>query len=160
VQEHSLKCELSCDCLRVFGTLRLRVNGWSMLPTLWPGDTIIVSRTGFSQILPGSIALFRRTDRFFVHRILHKDIAKKEILSRGDAMPRPDPPFMSGELVGKVLFIVRNGKQIEPSRHVSLLHRAFAALVRRSTLAARVAVMARRVYQSRRPMEFNAPCQS
>ena len=159
VQEHSLKCELLCDSLRSFGTLRLQVNGWSMLPTIWPGDTVIVSPTNFNQITPGKIALFRRGDRFFVHRVLSKDNIKKEILSRGDAMPRTDPPFVSSELLGEVQFIVRNGKQMEPSRKMSWARRAFAGFMQRSTSAARVAVMARHLYQSRRPREFNHPCQ-
>ncbi|MGE5056948.1 MAG: S24 family peptidase [Acidobacteriota bacterium] len=160
VQEHSLKCELLCDSLRCFGTLRLKVNGWSMLPTVWPGETIIVSSTNFSQITPGQIALFRRGDRFFVHRVLSKDDLKKEILSRGDAMRRTDPPFVSSELLGEVRFIVRNGKQVEASRKMSWGRRAFAGLMQRSTSAARVAVMTHHLYQSCRPREFSHPCQS
>jgi signal peptidase I len=160
VQEHSLKCDLSCDCLRLFGTIRLKVNGWSMLPTIWPGDTVMVSPTNFSQITAGKIALFRRGDRFFVHRVLSKDNVKNEILSRGDAMLRTDPPFVSGELLGEVQLIIRNGKQMKPSRKMSLGHRGFAQVVQRSTWAARVAVMARHLYQSCRPREFSHPCQS
>ena len=159
-QEHSLRCELLCDCLRVFGTVRLKVNGWSMLPTLWPGDIIIVSPTNLSQITVGKIALFRRGDRFFVHRVLSKDNVKKEILSRGDAMPRTDTPFVSSELLGEVEFIIRNGKQMKPSRKMSLGQGAFAQLVQRSTWAARLAIKARRLYQSCRPREFSHPCQS
>lgn len=131
-----------------------------MLPTLWPGDTVIVRPTNFSQITPGKIALFRRGDRFFVHRVLSKDDIQKEILSRGDAMPRTDPPFVSSELLGEVQFIVRNDKPMEPSRKMTWGRRAFAGLIRRSTSAARVAVMARHWYQSRRPREFSHPCQS
>jgi signal peptidase I len=160
VQEQSLKCDLLCDCLRVFGTLRMKVNGWSMLPTLWPGDVIIVSPTNFSQITVGRIALFRHGDRFFVHRVLSKDTVKNEILSRGDAMPRTDPPFGSSELLGEVRLIIRNGKQMEPSRKMSLGHRGIAQVVQRSTSAARLAVMARHLYQSCRPREFSHPCQS
>jgi hypothetical protein len=113
-----------------------------MLPTLWPEDIIIVSPTDFSQITSGNIALFRRGNRFFVHRVLSTDKVKKEILSRGDAMPRTDPPFVSSELLGEVQIIIRNGKQMKPSRNMSLGHRGFAQLVQRSTWAARMAVMA------------------
>jgi hypothetical protein len=52
-QKHSPTCDLVSDSLRLFGTLQLKVIGWSMLPTLWPGDTIVVSTTDFSQIVLG-----------------------------------------------------------------------------------------------------------
>lgn len=154
-REHSLRCELACDALRVFGNLQLKAEGWSMLPGVWPGDTILISATHFSDIAPGEIGMFRRGDRFFAHRVLYRDDFKKEILAQGDAMPQADPPFTHGELLGKVAFIVRNGQWMEPSRKLSLPRRAFAALVRRSTLAARIAVRARHWYQNRGSMESN-----
>jgi len=39
---HALKCDLAADVIRGFGTLRLRVNGFSMLPSIWPGDVVCV----------------------------------------------------------------------------------------------------------------------
>ena len=119
-QKHSPQCELVSDSLRLFGTLQLKVIGWSMLPTVWPGDTIVVSTADFS----------------------------------------PDSPRLDGEQLGKVHFIVRHGKQMEPSRKISCGPRAFAGLMQRSTSAARVAAMARHLYQSCRPRELSHPCQS
>ena len=43
---HELKCDLAADVIRRFGVLRLRVNGFSMLPTIWPGDIACVSQGG------------------------------------------------------------------------------------------------------------------
>ena len=43
-QGHALKCELAAESLRLSGRLRLRVTGWSMLPTICPGDTLIIER--------------------------------------------------------------------------------------------------------------------
>src|SRR6266478_1168478 len=40
---HELKCDLAADVIRRFGVLRLRVNGFSMLPSIWPGDVVSVS---------------------------------------------------------------------------------------------------------------------
>jgi len=40
---HELKIDLAADVICGFGTLRLRVKGFSMLPTIWPGDVVSVS---------------------------------------------------------------------------------------------------------------------
>ena len=56
---HLLKCELAREVLRSSGTLRLRVTGWSMLPTVMPGDTLIVDRAG-GGVSRGDIVLFAR----------------------------------------------------------------------------------------------------
>jgi len=37
----NLKCDLAADVIRRFGALRLRVNGFSMLPSIWPGDIAV-----------------------------------------------------------------------------------------------------------------------
>src|SRR5436305_6849449 len=69
---HSLKCELASESLRLSGNLRLKVSGWSMLPTIWPGDTLVISRLDGGELLQGEIALFQREGRFIVHRVLSK----------------------------------------------------------------------------------------
>ena len=42
--ESTLKCELAAEVLRSFGTLRFAATGWSMLPSVWPGETLVVER--------------------------------------------------------------------------------------------------------------------
>ena len=49
---HELKCDLAADVIRRFGTLRLRVNGFSMLPSIWPGDIACVSRVDSGAYRP------------------------------------------------------------------------------------------------------------
>ena len=135
---HALQCDLAADALRATGKLRLRVNGWSMLPSVWPGDMLLVESAKDGAVREGDIVLFGRDHRLFAHRVL----AKAEggmIATRGDAMPQPDPPTPGHELLGKVAFIARNGKLIEPKKQ-RIPQRAMSALLRRSRLAARVAV--------------------
>jgi signal peptidase I len=139
---HAVKCELAGEVLHSSGSLRLGVTGWSMLPSVWPGDTLVIERANHSAVSEGDIVLFRRDRRLFAHRIVKRNGAagNAEILTRGDALPRPDPPLTGRDLLGKVRFIVRNGKCIEPSRTPRLSQRAVAALVRNSEFAARVVV--------------------
>lgn len=42
--ENAVKCELAAQVLRSFGTLRFVATGWSMLPSLWPGEILVVER--------------------------------------------------------------------------------------------------------------------
>jgi signal peptidase I len=138
---NALKCELAEEVLRSSGSLRLRVTGWSMLPTVMPGDTLLIKRTPGNAVLEGDIVLFGRDRRFFVHRVVAKSLAHNaELVTRGDAMSAPDPPVPESDLLGRVSFILRNGKYIEPSRSLRFSERAVAALVQRSSFAARVVV--------------------
>ena len=139
---HALKCELAGEVLRSSGTLRLQVLGWSMLPSVWPGDTLVIERADSNAVSEGDIVLFGRNRRLFAHRVVAKPgrSGDSQVVTRGDAMPGPDSPVSADELLGKVSGILRNGKRIEPSRSLRLSERAVAALVRSSEIAARVVV--------------------
>jgi Peptidase S24-like len=130
------------------GTLRLRVTGWSMLPTVWPGDTLLIERVNSEVVSEGDIVLFGRDRRLFVHRVVRKITEDSKILTRGDAMPRLDPPVLDRDLMGKVVLIQREGRYIRPKSSLSLSSRAVAAAVRRSETAARV-VVPRRIARNR-----------
>jgi len=147
---HTMKCELAGEVLRSAGTLRLRVTGWSMLPTIVPGDTLIVDRVSDdranhdhagSGISPGDIVLFARDQRLFAHRVV--SVAGGEtnyVITQGDGMPHPDSPVAASELLGRVSFIVRSGRYIEPGSKLGVSRRAVAELVRRFDSAARILV--------------------
>jgi signal peptidase I len=147
-EANALKCELAAEVLRSSGSLRLCVTGWSMLPTVWPGDTLVIERMSNDAASKGEIVLFGRDRRLFAHRVVAKrkphDAA---ILTRGDAMPTADPPVPESDVLGRVSFIVRNGRCIEPSRRMRLSKRAVAAVLRRSSSAARVVVGVRSMLQ-------------
>lgn len=137
---HVLKCELAAEVLRSNEKLRLRVHGWSMLPTVMPGDTLVVESVTGDNIAEGEIVLFQRERRFFIHRVVQRSEDKRELFTRGDAMPQADPPVKGHELLGKVLYIERNGRCLVPSSRLSWHERALAAIVQRSKTAARVVV--------------------
>jgi signal peptidase I len=139
---HALKCELAREVLRTWGKVRLCVTGWSMLPTIWPGDTLLVERADHARVSKGDIVLFGRDHRLFAHRVVAK-AGKSEaawLITRGDGMLRPDPALDGSELLGKVRFVVRDGRRISPGATLNLFERAVSAVVRRSDLAARVVV--------------------
>lgn len=153
---NALKCELAGEVLRSSGTLRLQVTGWSMLPAVMPGDTLVIEHTHSGAVSPGDIVLFGRERRFFVHRVVASSQSQSDaVLTRGDALPATDPPVPASDLLGRVSLILRNGKYIQPRRTLRFSERAVAAVVRRSDFAARVVVKVHGMRaSSRRPSEI------
>lgn len=138
---HATKCELASEVLRENGKLQLQVNGWSMFPAIWPGDTLLVERISSAAVCEGDIVLFERDRRLFAHRVTARDgDGVAMMVTRGDAMPMPDPPIGEDEFLGKIASILRNGKCIAPRRTLGVPERAIAALVQRSEVGARVVV--------------------
>jgi signal peptidase I len=139
---HSLECELAADVLRSSGKLRLPAVGRSMVPTIWPGDTLTIERTNIEDVCQGDIALFVRHGRLVAHRVMGKNSGQQnaQITTQGDGMCQPDAPITNLELLGKVRLIMRNGKRIEPRVRLGFSKRVVAALVQRSSSAARVIV--------------------
>jgi len=136
---HAAKCELAAEVLRTSGKLHLQVTGWSMLPSVWPGDTLIINRVASDEVVAGDIILFGRDRRLFAHRIVESNGAEG-FVTHGDSMRNVDTPVAKEELLGKVSFIVRDGRCIEPRTTPRFAERVVAALVRRSDTAARVVV--------------------
>jgi len=138
---HALKCELAGEVLRSSGSLRLRATGWSMLPTVWPGDTLVIEPADSRDVSRGDIVMFSNGQRLVAHRLVAKGCGSVDsIETQGDAVPRPDFPITQGQLLGKVSCILRNGKSIAPSQRLRFSQRAAAAVFRRSEFAARVVV--------------------
>jgi signal peptidase I len=141
-EKHVLQCELAAEVLRSSGSVCMRVMGWSMLPVLWPGDTLVIEHVKSDAISEGDIVLFSRGHRFVAHRVVMKDsaIGGSKVQTKGDAVSRPDSPVAHDDLLGRVSSIVRNGKSIAPSRHLCFSERAVASVFQRSEIAARVVV--------------------
>ena len=137
-ERHALKCELASAVLRSYGRLNLKVTGWSMLPVIWPGDTLELERTNRHELSPGDIVLFGRYRRLFAHRVVNS--SGRTVHTRGDALPYADPVVAENELLGRVACIVRDGRRIQPGRKLSFWQRAVAGLVRSSGIAARAVV--------------------
>jgi len=134
------KLSLIEEALRTHGSCRLRVSGSSMLPTLWPGELVLIERKPLSQIAPGDIVLYQRDGRFFLHRLesLHIDPARVLIMIRGDAMPQQDPPVPVDQLLGVLAGVWRNGGWVPMPRRMSVASRGMAIVARRSVLFSQV----------------------
>ncbi|HLX82495.1 MAG TPA: S24/S26 family peptidase [Terriglobales bacterium] len=83
-------------------TVRLRVHGESMLPTLWPGDVVEIESCSLAVIRPGDIALAHAEGRLFLHRFVELR-SPEGFVMRGDSMPAMDPQFPSEALIGRLV---------------------------------------------------------
>jgi signal peptidase I len=157
---HAAKCALAEKTLRLFGSLRLRVTGLSMLPSVWPGDLLLIRRQQIDQVYPGDIVLFARHGRLIAHRVVFKtdDLEAPSLITQGDALPSQDSPISPAQLLGKVSGILRAGEWVQPTRRLSFGARTVAMLVARSGRA--TAILARLRGSQRRPCEREVVCRS
>jgi hypothetical protein len=161
---HALKCELACEVLRSFGNLCFSATGWSMLPTLWPGDTLVVDRVTRDLIKVGDVVLVGRDGRLCAHRVVAVagDSRNPHWLTQGDAMLAPDRPVNENELLGRVAYVIRAGRLKAVPSQLSVAERLTAEIVRRSVPAARALVYLHRMIQTPQkpsPQESILPCQ-
>jgi hypothetical protein len=146
---HALKCELACEVLRSFGNLRFAATGWSMLPTLWPGDTLEVDRVSRDQVQLGDVVLVGREGRLCAHRLVSKEGSGNPCwITQGDAMLEPDQPVNENELLGRVTYVIRAGKLLTVSAKLSAVERLTAKIARRSVRATRAFVYLHRMIQT------------
>jgi signal peptidase I len=117
-----------------------------MLPTVWPGDMLIVERVDSTKVAEGDIVLFGRDRRLFAHRVVKSQ--SSVMVTRGDSMQAPDSPVSEKEFLGRVSSIVRNDRNIEPRKALGASERAIAAFVQRSETAARVIIGIRGLLQT------------
>ncbi|MGA2437090.1 MAG: S24/S26 family peptidase [Acidobacteriaceae bacterium] len=134
------KHDLAVEVVRRFGEVRLKVNGASMLPSVWPGDIVTVRRRSAAELLPGSIVLCYRNRGLVAHRLIGRQ--GDRILTRGDSHLRDDPPFAGEEVLGEVVSILRNGRSVALTP--AWWHRIFSWIMRHSDLSIRIVLRLRR----------------
>lgn len=98
----SVPARLFADVLARFGGARLRLQGTSMLPAIWPGDVLEIVPVDPAALRVGDVVLFLREGRLFCHRV-RALIADGEIWlrTRGDLVPGDDPPFPASAVLGR-----------------------------------------------------------
>jgi len=119
-----MACGLAEEVVRAFGEVRLRVFGTSMVPSILPGDLVLIQRAGLHEISPGEVVLFFQKGRLFVHRVVERKVLAASgrpeescLITRGDRLRHEDPPVTSSELLGRVVSIERDDRIVELPAH-------------------------------------------
>ena len=136
--------ELISDLLTDGHKVKFRAPGDSMYPTICNGDVITVTPLGASSVTNGDLILYQHRSGVTAHRVMRiikrseensrsapkgpQDHSSRETLEfyvRGDAAINNDAPVSSGQILGKVVSIERNGCRIDPYNfRVKLLYNA------------------------------------
>ena len=109
--------DVSASLLRKGYSVRFRVPGRSMRPTILDGETITVQPVAPPDIKQGDIILYRFQDGVVVHRVVGIGRKKGDALFfilRGDALGTPDEPVVSQRVLGKVVSVERGGRHVDP----------------------------------------------
>jgi signal peptidase I len=101
-----------------------------MLPAVWPGDLLTVRSHQPEDAERGEIVLYMRRGRFFIHRIVSTNPADHDafLITRGDSMPKNDPPVRRSEFLGKVTEIRRAASIVLPARKRSAFNQILGYL--------------------------------
>lgn len=109
--------------------MRTAGSGYSMLPAIFPGDTLEIRRIAFDHARVGDIALVACAGCTFAHRIVREEFpsGRRLLVTHGDAMESEDcTPVSEKEFLGCVECIVRSGRRVQPEINNS----AFATVLR------------------------------
>jgi signal peptidase I len=134
---NAVACSLAGEIVQTFGEVRLRVFGTSMAPSILPGDLVSVQRAGLSEISPGEIVLFTRKGGLAVHRVVARTttLGRPSLITRGDRLRHNDPPVSSSEFLGRVHFVERGGRRLQPAARPGAWERMIGLLLRSSDRA-------------------------
>lgn len=88
-------------------TLEIKMQGYSMYPTLKDGDTARVEKCTPENVKPGDILVFKQHGKFIAHRLIKIDTSQsaRMLIAKGDNNRHFDNPFHESELIGKVISI-------------------------------------------------------
>lgn len=129
--------DLTEEVLRKFGTVRLRLMGTSMVPSILPGDLVTVRHVSPNEISPGEVVLCSREGGFAAHRVVTTTdtLSEPYFITRGDRLLNDDSLVFSSALLGRVESIERNGRRFQTAHRLSIWERLVAPLLRSSDTA-------------------------
>lgn len=85
-------------------TVRFRVAGTSMLPTIFPGECLVVGPASAADLRRGDLALYRMRERLIAHRVvgLWTENDALRVVFRGDNQDCCDPTVEGAAVIGRV----------------------------------------------------------
>lgn len=112
------------DLLQSGHLVELPANGYSMYPTLKPGDKIIVrSLSDNEELKSGNIVVYKDRGGLVMHRLIRTyvaDDARIFVVTRGDSRSKSDLPFPQKNILGVAVSYIRRTKRHKLSSHVPM----------------------------------------
>ncbi len=145
VNKSRIFTEASHELLKLGYAVRFRAGGQSMFPTIKDGEMITVEPVATDEIKRGDIVLYRFKRGVIAHRVV--SIEKQagsghRFILRGDSSAMCDAPVEAEKVLGRVISVEREGRNINlASRKAKLIR---AARSRASRLKSRAYSLAGR----------------
>ena len=105
--------EFVCDVLLAGGRMWVRGRGPSMMPTIRPGDRVLLEPVS-RRLRKGDIVAVRADRCILVHRVV--ECRTHTIRTRGDASPSVDAPSSRSSIVGVATAVIRKGRVVALTR--------------------------------------------
>lgn len=89
--------------------VKMRLGGYSMWPTMIPGDVATIIPIRAEDVKVGDVVVFDRGHRWIAHRLISKEDVNgiSTFVSRGDSCMNKDAPFGEETLKGSVVQVQR-----------------------------------------------------
>src|ERR1051325_8211071 len=103
-----LLMEIRSELLREGLSVRFRVGGRSMYPTIRNGELITVEPCAASEIRCGDIVFYRLRDGVLAHRVIRIESEASgawRFTTRGDSYRSSDAPVKAGDILGRVIAV-------------------------------------------------------
>jgi signal peptidase len=120
--------DISAELLRQGKGIRFRPGGGSMHPSIRDREAVIVEPVEASRIERGDIILYRHAYGLTAHRVLRINPEGDErlFILRGDASVNSDAPVRAEQVLGRVLAVERDGRELSLKGRRAGLRFAFA----------------------------------
>ncbi len=108
--------ELGQELLDRGGLLRFQAHGRSMHPFIKTGDIILVEPRNGTSVGIGDVIFYRRPDGSpVVHRLVKitSNMYGLILITKGDALKYVDAPVNSRQVMGRVITIEGNGRELK-----------------------------------------------
>lgn len=108
-----------------------------MTPAVQPGDLLTIQQKNIQDISIGQVVLYARGRRLITHRVVEKSGTPQapHLITRGDRVAQSDSPVFPDELLGRVKFIERGGRQFQPADHPDVQRQLLCRMLRASDRA-------------------------
>lgn len=107
--------EIIISVLESGHSVELPATGYSMFPTIRPGDKVLVIPMERNLLPePGGILVVNLNSELVMHRLtkIRNDSQSENLLiTRGDCMAEPDLPFHTDQVIGLADSYIRNSRQ-------------------------------------------------
>ena len=103
------------EVLESGNSVELPANGYSMFPTLRPGDRVIVKPFGKGELPnPGRVVVYYDKGVLVMHRLVeikNDDSDNSLLITRGDSARETDKPWRQEQLLGSAISYKRRRKE-------------------------------------------------